>query len=45
MILQRLDGYVVELSMDNPVNVFDRPWSARAVDVMYQMFKERRVSA
>lgn len=40
MVLQRPDGYVMELSMENPLNVFDQFRSARALDVMYQMFDE-----
>lgn len=45
MILQRPDGYVMELSMENPVNVFERMRSARSLDVMYQMFEEPGVPA
>lgn len=38
IVLQRPDGYVMELSLVNPVNVFERMRSARTVDVMHQMF-------
>lgn len=38
LVLQRPDGYVMELSMTNPVNVFERMRSARAIDLMYQIF-------
>ncbi|ADE02171.1 hypothetical protein [Haloferax volcanii] len=40
LILQRPDGYVMELSMADPVNVFDRMRSARSIDVMCQLFDE-----
>lgn len=42
MVLQRPDGYVMELSMADPVNVFDRMRSARTIDVMFQIFDERK---
>jgi hypothetical protein len=45
LVLQRPDGYVMELSMADPVNLFDRMRSARSVDVMYQMFEEPALSA
>lgn len=35
----------MELSMADPVNVFDKMRSARSVDVMYQMFKNPPLSA
>lgn len=37
-VLQRPDGYVIVLSMTNPVNIFERMRSVRTIDVMYQMF-------
>lgn len=39
-VLQRPDGYVMEVSMEHPMDVFSQMRSARAVDVMYQMFEE-----
>ncbi len=45
LVLQRPDGYVMELSMADPVNVFDRMRSARSFDVMYQMFDNIAPSA
>ena len=45
LVLQRSDGYVMELSMADPVNVFDRMRSARSIDVMCQMFEVPALSA
>lgn len=45
LVLQRPDGYVMELSMADPVNVFDRMRSARSFDVMYQIFDNKALSA
>jgi len=35
----------MELSIADPVNVFDRMRSARAIDVMYQMVEDPALSA
>lgn len=44
-VLQRPDGYVIVLSMANPVNMFERMRSVRTFDVMYQMFDDQALSA
>lgn len=44
LILQRPDGYVMELSMTDPVNVFDRMRSARSIDAICQLFDESAFS-
>lgn len=44
-VLQRPDGYVMEMGMENPVDVISSMRSARAIDVMCQLFDDPAFSA
>ncbi len=44
-VLQRPDGYVMEFSLENPVNMFERMRSVRTFDVMAQMFEDPALPA
>jgi hypothetical protein len=44
-VSQRPDGYVMEFSLENPVNMFERMRSVRMFDVMAQMFEDSALPA
>jgi len=44
-VLQRPDGYVMEFSMEHPINMFERIRSVRTFDVMAQLFEDPALSA